>query len=220
MAYLFYLGDTLLPVTPSKLQLKISNNNKTVTLINEGEINILKDAGLTEINFEVLLPNVKYPFDNSIQTNQPASYYLEVLEKLKTSKKPFQFIVTRTRPNGEYLFDTNIKTSLEDYTITEDAEKYGIDVSVAIKLKQYKEYCTKKLITTSSSSSQSTKATVETTRPSDKIISKTHTVKSGETLWFICKKELGDGSKYAEIAKLNGISNPNVLKVGQVIKLG
>lgn len=43
--YEFYLDKCLLPVTPSKLELKINNANKTVTLINEGEINILSCAG-------------------------------------------------------------------------------------------------------------------------------------------------------------------------------
>jgi len=32
--------------------MKIKNANKTITLINEGEVNLLKKAGLTEIEFE------------------------------------------------------------------------------------------------------------------------------------------------------------------------
>ena len=61
MAYYFYLGKTLLPVAPQKLQLKIKGANKTYTLINDGEINVLKTPGLTDIEFDALLPNVKYP---------------------------------------------------------------------------------------------------------------------------------------------------------------
>ena len=38
MVYDFYLDKCLLPVTPSKLSLKINNANKTLTLINEREI--------------------------------------------------------------------------------------------------------------------------------------------------------------------------------------
>ena len=62
MAYKFYFGKTLLPVAPSKLQLKISGANKTCTLINDGEINVLKSPKLTEISFDVLIPSVKYSF--------------------------------------------------------------------------------------------------------------------------------------------------------------
>ena len=50
--YDVYLDKMLCPIAPDKLQLKISNKNKTLVLINEGEINILKKAGLTEISFE------------------------------------------------------------------------------------------------------------------------------------------------------------------------
>lgn len=65
------------------------------------------------------------------------------------------------------------------------------------------------------------KAVVEQKRPTTgKETPKTHTVKSGETLWAIAKKYLGDGSKYTELAKINNISNPNMIKAGQVIKLG
>lgn len=248
MAYIFYLGEVQLPIAPSKLQLKINSNNKTANLINEGEINIIKTPGLTDISFEILLPNVKYPFATYPNGFKSADYYLEVLEKLKLSTEPFQFIVTRIKPNGDYLFDTNIKVTLEDYTIIEDAEKYGMDICVSISLKQYRAYCTKVLSikdknttntlsstrninisgtgiagsgTTGTSTPYNSKmATVEKNRASNKRTSGSYTIKSGDTLWSICQKQLGDGSKYAEIAKLNAISNPNLIKVGQVIKLG
>ena len=48
--YHIYLDDVLLPIAPSKIETKIKNQNKTVNLINEGEVNILKTAGLTEIS--------------------------------------------------------------------------------------------------------------------------------------------------------------------------
>ena len=47
-----YFDKCLFPVTPEKISIKINGNNKTVNLINEGEINILKKAGLTDIEFE------------------------------------------------------------------------------------------------------------------------------------------------------------------------
>ena len=53
--YNVYLDTMLCPVAPDKLQLKIANKNKTLVLINEGEINILKKAGLTEND---ILPDI------------------------------------------------------------------------------------------------------------------------------------------------------------------
>ena len=60
--YDFYLDKILLPVAPSKLQVKIKNANKTINLINDGEINIIKKPGLSEVSFDILIPHVKYPF--------------------------------------------------------------------------------------------------------------------------------------------------------------
>lgn len=48
----------------------------------------------------------------------------------------------------------------------------------------------------------------------------THTVKSGETLGTIAAKYLGDKSRYTQILAVNPqITNPNLIKVGQVIKI-
>ena len=45
----------------------------------------------------------------------------------------------------------------------------------------------------------------------------TYTVKKGDTLSAIAKQY---GTTYQEIAKANGISNPNVIRVGQVLNIG
>ena len=86
MAYYFYLGKTLLPVAPQKLQLKIKGANKTYTLINECEINVLKTPGLTDIEFDALLPNVKYPFAVYKNGFTRAKSFLAVLKNYKQDK--------------------------------------------------------------------------------------------------------------------------------------
>jgi len=143
MAYDLYLGKMLMPITPSKIQMAIDNQNKTITLINDGEINLLKTAGLTTIKFTLLIPQVSYPFARYGGSGFiSAETYLNYFEQLKTAKEPFQFIVSRCLPTGKLLFDTNITVSLEDYTITEEA-KNGFDLEVSISLKQYKHFATK-----------------------------------------------------------------------------
>lgn len=57
--YSMYIEDVLFPVTPGKISYKIGNNNKTITLINEGEVNLIKTPGLTEITIdELILPGI------------------------------------------------------------------------------------------------------------------------------------------------------------------
>ena len=38
------------------MTVKIKGKNKTINLINEGEANLIKDAGLTEISFDARFP--------------------------------------------------------------------------------------------------------------------------------------------------------------------
>lgn len=221
--YDFYLKKCLLPIAPPKLSVKINNANETVTLINEGEINILKKAELTDIEFECRIPQEKYPFAVYKSGFKGADYFLDYFESLKTSKKPFQFIVCRKRPTGKRLFDTNIKVSMEDYKITEDA-KNGFDVLVKIKLKQWRDYGTKTV--NISFNMEKPKASVEpqreaTTSPAP-AAAQTYTVVKGDCLWNIAKKFYGNGSKYSIIYNANKSvigGNPNLIYPGQVLTI-
>ena len=216
--YYFFLDKLLLPVGPQKLETKISNQNKTINLINDGEINMLKKAGLTELSFDALLPNVKYPFAVYRKAFQNAAYFLEEIEKLKVEQKPFQFIVARITQDRKVLYDTNIKVSLEDYTITEEV-KEGIDAVVTIKLKQYKEYNTKTVKITIKQDRPKPVAVPQIKRPATTAPStRTYTVVRGDCLWNIAKKYYGNGSQYTKIYNANRdkIKNPSLIYPGQV----
>ena len=159
MAYKMYIAGALMPITPSKVKVKINNQNKTLTLISGEEINILKEAKLTDVSFDVVLPQVPYPFTNG--GAQSADYYLSLFERLKQSKTPFQWILNRSRPDGVALFYSNLTVGLEDYQITDDA-KEGFDLTVSVKLKQYRAFGTKTVqITPSPAPSQPATATVQ-----------------------------------------------------------
>lgn len=221
MAYTMYLDGVLMPITPSKVKVKINNQNDTLTLINGEEINILKEPGLTDVSFDLLLPQVSYPFTNG--GAQSADYYLSLFERLKTSKQPFQFILNRSMPSGRRLFYTNLTVGMEDYQITDDAEE-GFDITVTVSLKQYRYYGTKTVKVQPATTQESTPtATVEQPQreTSQAPQQSTYTVKSGDCLWNIAKKYLGDGSRYNEIYNLNKdkITNPNLIYAGQVLTL-
>jgi len=42
-----------------------------------------------------------------------------------------------------------------------------------------------------------------------------HTVVRGDTLWSIAKRYYGDGKRYTDIMRANGITDPKKLRVGQ-----
>jgi LysM repeat protein len=219
--YKFLMGKVLLPIPPSKMQTTINNQNKTVNLMNEGEVNVIKTPGLTSIKFDIILPLYTwYPFADYDRFFQPAGYYLQYFEKLKYMGTPFSFIVNRFKEGSEQnkknIMLTNMLVVLENYTVTESKDN-APDVDVSIELKEYKNYGTiiKKFdILTNNEVSR----TIKKNKATNKIPS-TYTVKKGDTLWAIAKKLLGDGAKCWNLAKLNKISNPNKLFVGQVLKI-
>ena len=217
--YLCYIDGILMPVAPSKINTKIKNKNRTITLINEGEANILKSAGLQEISFNMMIPAYKYPFALYLGgIFLPISYYLEILDRLKNSEKPFQLIIIREGVLGALGFDTNLKVSLEDYQILEDAGN-GRDITVSIKLKQYQEK-TKTVVRIATAVGGGTvKYILEKVRDSSKLIEKTYKVKEGDTLYTIAKKQLGNGEKYRDLITLNKLGNSSDIEVGQVIRL-
>lgn len=220
--YNFIVDGVQFPIAPTELTMMVNNRNETVTLIDSGEINLLKKAGLTDFKFKVLLPNAPYPFAIYPNGYEPSTYYTDKLEALKVNRQPFYFVVNRSRPNGVLLFDTNMLVSLESYELYESAEN-GFDVEAEIHLKQYRTWGTKKIIVSKPANvAAGTPAKVKVEKKRDtstKKSAKSHKVVQGDTLWAIAKRYLGDGSKYTQLAKLNNLANPNVIKVGQVIKL-
>ena len=211
MAYHFYLCGEELPVEPKKLVLKIKGKNKTLDLLSGQEINILKSPGLTDISFSATLPM----FDAAHKPD----FYLEKFEKFKVKKKPTQFIVTRTTPDGKALFDTNLKVAIEDYSITEDADE-PFDVSVELKLKQYVHYGTQS-VKLDKIGGQTVASITKERETLNAPSATSYKSKPGDTLWSIASKYLGDGARAKDIFGANQdlMTDPNILKPGTKLRI-
>lgn len=221
--YDVYLCGERMPITPSKLNLKIKGQNSTVKLINDGEAVVLKKPGLTEIDVEFVLPMVQSY--SGAASFKPPEYYLELLGAYMEECTPTQFIVSRYSPQGKRLFDTNLKVSIEDYTVSEDASA-GFDITVAVRLKQFIAVTTKIV----SVVEELNTATVQNSREEPAEPPKTtYTVVKGDCLWAIAKTYMGDGSKYPQLYTANksiidkgnkGTGNPQyTIYPGQVLTI-
>lgn len=218
--YEVYMDDMRFPITPSKITISAGGQNETITLISGEEINILRPPGLLDISFDAVIPQSDYPFAVWDGSFDDAGEFVERLQELKRNQSAFEFIIVREGPGGREFFDTSLDVSLEDYKVTDDASE-GMDIKVSISLKEYKNYGTK-IMNFSIVPTEETPTAVEeqADRPAP-ATPKTYTVVSGDCLWKIAKKILGDGNRWREIYNLNTdkISNPNVIQPGQVLTL-
>ena len=199
--FYFKIGSDVLifPITPSELTYKQGSNNKTVTLINEGDINILKSPSLFEIEFEARFPMRKYPYSRvPLDINE----YTNTFHELKTNKKHFRFIVTRTTLDGKSVLETDKLVALEDYTIKESADE-GDDILIDFKLKQWKPYG----VTTipNQVKVKDTTSTSNVSRPVEENSTvksgvEQYPIKKGDTLWSIAKAKYGNGALLSSCA--------------------
>ena len=206
--YNFYFKDgsdvLTFPITPSELSISVGSNNKIITLINEGEVNILKSPSLTEVEFEARFPMRQYPYAQQFIKFET---YWDKFKELKEKKKSFRFIVARTTPKGSRTWDTNLLMALEDIKIKESADE-GDDVLVSFTLKQFKEYGVKtiKLPVKETPKQQPTSTSTSNKKRTDDNktkSSKSYKIKSGDTLWGIAKKFYGNGAKWKKIYNAN-----------------
>lgn len=235
--YELYIDGVLFPVTPGSLDIKINNKNKTITLINEGEVNLIKSPGLSDITIpELLLPINKYPFSCE-GAEVGAAYYLSKLEKWKNQKNPVTLKFNRYKVSDKHLIeDIIMDVTIEDYEIMEDADKYGSDVCVKLNMKEYRHWGAKKLVPKdkkTKSGKKKTVVTVKKQRKKTKAIAKSYKIKSGDTLMKIAKKQMNNASAWKKLYQLNqktienaarkhgrkSSSNGHYLYEGTVLKL-
>lgn len=235
-----------LPLAPEQFKTKVSNKNKTIELVSVGEVNIPKDIGLREFSFKILLPkddtlvtgsknyvdsdgNVLYATEYSKMNFHEPIWYLNRFRELKAAAKPFFLVIIREiidsynadgSINYKYLFGGNLKVTMEDYTVEENAGEEG-DYWVDIKLKEYREVGVIKNIEETGEVSDIGKiiATEQKQREEAGDIPEFYTVKEDDTLWSIAKKYFGDSSKYTELMEMNNLKNVNDINVGRNLRL-
>jgi len=227
--YHFYIGGDLLPLAPSKIEVRVGSSNEVINLVSTGDYNVLKNIGLTDFNFEVLLPGKPLPGMAIDDEFRFPIYYIEKIRQYKENIEPVRLIITRAMQSGADIFTTNIMVGIQSHSFEEEAGYEG-DIIVTLRLREHREPADIKTevvsIATPAGSNDAgagylqsvANVTQEHERPT-KPIPREHTVVPGDTLWAIAKRELNDGRRYMEIAQLNNIRNPNLIFPGQVLRL-
>lgn len=213
-----------IPVLPAEMTITEGANGNEYQIINGSSINVIQPNKLTEISFDSFFPAQAYPFVNTDEA-LTIPEYLAYLEKWRDSKRPIRFVFTSisyTDSTKEpQKIAINMPVTIEEFEWTPKAGSDDIDYSITFKRYVFFQAIQTKVKQASKTAAKKTTATTKKKRPSDKVTPGTVTVKSGDSLWTIAKKQLGDGDRWKEIQTLNKIPNAKVnnLKVGTVLKL-
>ncbi len=216
--YELHFGETgnteLFPVLPREININVDSKSQSIEIVNLGEVTVQKKPKLATFSLDLELPSQERKNLSTYGNFKKPKFYIKMIEDIVANKKICEFKLLRNLDNIAY-FDTKYKCTIESYSVLEKGGNVG-DQYLKLDLKEYREakITKEKLVMLSKD-----KGIKEKIRPVTKEEVKTYVVQSGDTLWAIAKTILNDGSRYNEIATLNNINNPNLIKVGQVLNL-
>ena len=197
--------ELVLPVTPAKYFWRHPNAVETVRLDQLGEITLPGGVKMGDCTLEdVLLPAQLYPF--CVPGARAAPYeYLYDLEVWSDKAAKLRWIVSGTSVNASVILEE----------ITQGEQDGTNDLYVTIVMRQWRKPETP-VLAVSGSGAQTDRDT-QTGAAS----ARTYTVESGDCLWSIAARQLGDGRRWQEIYDRNRdiLSNPHRIYVGQQLRL-
>lgn len=185
-----------LPELPERIEVTAGSKNESIDIVGLGEITIFQNRPALIMAFDSFFPAESSSPQQSIDT----------ILRWKESKKPVHLIVTGTK--------INMFCSIENFIYSERGGDVGT-LYYSLTLKEYREVKVKTITVVGNKGV--TNGGVQ--RVDNRVQPKTYTVKSGDNLYNIAKAQCGNASKWQEIASLNTIKSPYIIRPNQNLKL-
>ena len=194
--------ELALPVTPKNFEVNTGIRIETVNIHALGDVAIGGYGMLGSLKIPCMFPAQAYPF--AATAGIKPYEYVERLTKWINDRAILRFIVTET--------PVNIPVLLSDIAY---GERDGTgDVYATISGREYR--FTAVVQTQKQDKTCNASREAEAAPP---VTMETYVVVKGDTLSAICRKFYGDASLYPELAKYNGVKNPNLIYTGHTLKI-
>lgn len=178
-------GQFELSVNPPEISVTQDNKDKTIDLLNVGEINVPGMRGLVKVSLATFLPDSNSPFFTGTVPEQ----LVQAVKKAKNGQKPIRIIISGSDVNT--LF--NVSAMNETYK-----EGQG-DIYISWAFAELRDLNTGQV----ASFVRRYTDTGLCTRNTKQRVPKAVIAKGGDTLWNLARRYYDDGSRWKDIAMAN-----------------
>lgn len=189
-----------LAVNPRDLVISQPQNTLQYVTLRGETVHAARGAGLTQVTLETFLPSEDSRFYRGVAPNDA----LALLYRWKSEGGPVRLLITGTEMDELFLI-TGLKR-----TLTEGDR----DVGVAVTLTEYRYITLAEPDVVDGDSPGGLYL-----RADERSTPEVYITQGGEDLWTVARLQLGDGSRWREIALRNGISDPCGLSAGKELYL-
>lgn len=186
-------GQFELAVNPPEISVTQDNKDKTIDLLNVGEINVPGMRGLIKVSLATFLPDSNSPFYTGVAPEQ----IVQAVKKAKNGQKAIRIIISGSDVNTQF----NVSSMNEIYK-----EGQG-DIYISWSFVELRDLNTGQVASFVRRYTDTGLCTRRTTRSVPKAV----TVQDGDTLWNLARRYYDDGSRWKDIALANDMYEDNLL---------
>lgn len=188
-------GQYELSVNPPELSVTQDSKDKTIDLLNVGEVNVPGKRGLVKLTLSTFLPDANSPF----YTGSAPEKIIQAVKKAKNGQKTIRIIIS----------GSDVNTLFTVSSMSETYKEGQADIYISWSFIESRDLNTGQIASWVKRYTNTGLCTRNISRSVPKVV----VVKNGDTLWNLARRYYDDGSRWKDIADANDLLEDN-LEIG------